>query len=301
MTDFFQLHSVPNEQRASEPVESLFQQFRSLYGVEYLVADEKFVIVNRSDGMERFEEVPRSLMLGQSLFEGLPELIGFETELQAVLTQQQPQFELKLLSRSHSNGQFLYFDLYAVYSSQGQNSAHLTLFLVDVTQQAQFERTLVQGANEATFLSQQLRSSKNYMEQLLYSIPNAIIATTYAGTIKLSNALADKLFGYAKDELINQSIATCIPSIKPMFLSFSEANPKLFSCQLLKNVEIIGYTRTQEPIQLLVSCSSIQSANSLFQGWVFTLQQHSPLPPAPVKKQTSDRYNQYVHKRPDTE
>jgi PAS domain-containing protein len=262
-----------------------FHQFRSLYGVEYLTVDETFTILEHSNGIERFADEARSLSVGRSIFAGLPELVGCEARLEAVLQQQEAPFELKLLTRDR-----LYFNFYGIRSS----AAHLTVFLVDVTEQVQLERDLVQGSNEAVLRSQQLQSSHAYTEQVLYSIPNAIIATTYAGTIRLVNAVAEKFLGYSQAELVGASIATYLPGLKPMFLGFSAHNPKFFSCQLLKDVHLVGYTKAQKQLPLLVSCASVQSENALFQGWVLTLQEQPQTAPS---KPDEPRYNQYIDQR----
>src|SRR4029077_10978428 len=56
-----------------------------------------------------------------------------------------------------------------------------------------------------------LRRSEQKFRGLLEAAPDAIIIVNHQGQIALVNAQAEKMFGYRRDELLNQSVEIVIP------------------------------------------------------------------------------------------
>jgi protein-histidine pros-kinase len=50
-----------------------------------------------------------------------------------------------------------------------------------------------------------------YLRDLLDSIPDASVLVDWTGTLALVNALAEKMFGYERQELLRKSIDMLIP------------------------------------------------------------------------------------------
>lgn len=64
---------------------------------------------------------------------------------------------------------------------------------------------------ERIAVEQQLRNNEKQFRDLLEVAPEAMIFTQLDGMIMIANAQASKLFGYARDELIGQSIEVVVP------------------------------------------------------------------------------------------
>jgi PAS domain S-box-containing protein len=64
---------------------------------------------------------------------------------------------------------------------------------------------------EEVGLSQELNRAEAYMRSLLESAPDAMVIVDSAGVIQLANAETQKLFGYAREDLIDQPVEMLIP------------------------------------------------------------------------------------------
>ena len=65
--------------------------------------------------------------------------------------------------------------------------------------------------SEVKLQTQELTESKQYLEHLFMSAPYGLIVSDEKGIINSINKQAEKIFGYTKDELINQPIEVLIP------------------------------------------------------------------------------------------
>lgn len=220
--------------------------------MEYLVVDESFSILDISEQVQQFTEHATQVNLGKDIRDSFPELIGFEDILTAVLQGKQEIFELKGIARICQSSQPLYIDIYALGDIDEHTwQPHLIILLEDVTEKMISEQHLAQTIREAVLRSIALDTCKNYLAQILGSMPVALIVTTGSGKIKTVNQAALNLFGYTENELIGKPILTLV------------ANDKLAlqSCDFksLKDIKIICKTKNTQEFQVTFSRSTIQT------------------------------------------
>jgi PAS domain S-box-containing protein len=230
----------------------LFGKLREFCRIEYVIVDLNLSIVEHSPHAQEFGNPPDAIQVSRNLCEGFPELVGCETILQNLSNQQDQRFELRAATRVSATSKLTYFDFYI--TQLDEMTHHIVVFLIDVTQQMQLEQSLVQGANEATYLSQNLAASRSYISNILFSMPCALVVVTQSNQIKNLNLYSESLFGYCECELLNKSATIILPDSKS-FLSEDAAIST--SDKFLKNVVTIGQTKTGERIALSVSISII--------------------------------------------
>jgi len=63
---------------------SLFKKFLATRSMEYLTLDRDLIVLETSEGAQRFAEQPQEFGAGQDVRLGFPELIGSENYLMAV-------------------------------------------------------------------------------------------------------------------------------------------------------------------------------------------------------------------------
>ncbi|HIK09391.1 MAG TPA: PAS domain S-box protein [Oscillatoriaceae cyanobacterium M33_DOE_052] len=177
--------------------------------MEYLVTDRNLTIVEISDGLERFADVPEDLAVGEDVRQAFPELYGMEDILEDVLAGNQDRFELKGIGRVGEGGAHLYFDLHAIAHHE-QNFDGWLLGIEEVTDKMALEQTLVQASNEMELLVLALNKAKDYIDKIITSMADALIVTTAEGKIKTINKAAQNLFGYEAAELIGMPIAVLV-------------------------------------------------------------------------------------------
>jgi len=192
----------------------LIKKLLSPRRMEYLMVNDKFVIQEMSYGVKRFAESASIVEIGQDIRLGFPELIGSEHILMQVLWGWNSSLELKGIARFTEPEPPLYIDLFIVADRESELvSASLVLFFEDVTDKMILEQALAQRSHEAALLLSSLTSTKNYLEQIIASMPDPLIVVTIAGKIKAINPAAEQLFGYLQSELIGRSLSIIIPSL----------------------------------------------------------------------------------------
>lgn len=153
-------------------------------GISYAITDRNFV-VTLADGAP--DCIDQSLALGRRIDVVLPELIGSEAELQAILDGELPRLQFPLINRSRGdretptflddlNAQLQFFppahDNGEVEISDGGDSYYLTItvlphqrygeitglivFVEDVTEEGLIQQRITQHRNELTLLRDQL-------------------------------------------------------------------------------------------------------------------------------------------------
>lgn len=147
---------------------ALFKNLLSLRGIEYLTVDAALNIVELSSSVQRYAD--SRFEVGQACWIGLPELVGIEADLIAVLKESQLKVCYPAIARAQPDGRLIYFDLYALkLDASTFMRGSLILFLEDVSDRLNLEQRLVQGSNELSLLNQR----NNHLLQNL--LPNSIV------------------------------------------------------------------------------------------------------------------------------
>jgi PAS domain S-box-containing protein len=237
----------------------LLRKLLELRSIDHIVIDATFTIRTLSASAQRFAAVPHSILRGNDIRLGFPELVGLETILAEVLSEQQDSFELQAIARSKESELtgVTYFNLY-IYKNPDEKlfEDKLILVLEDVTERIVLEQALMQGANESNLLLQTLTASKRYIDQILTSMADALVVTTPQGKIKSLNAAAEKLLGWQEADLLDQSIADILESVP---------SDECFGAETLCR------TQAGKSIPVSVSRTRLQATLDDFQGLVYTL------------------------------
>ncbi len=223
---------------------------------EYLVLDKNLIILEASSGSSGFADCPSEVRHKNDARLAFPELVGLEAILLELIADQRESFELKGITRSEIPDSPLYIDLYINgYFDTEAGESRLIIVFEDVTEKMVLQQTLVQRTNETALLLSSLTASRNYINQIITSMADAVLVTTASGIIKKANKFAQDLFGYSQEELDNNPISILIKDKK--FLrqinNLSSSKPD----QALKDVEVICQTKTGEEIPIAFSCSAI--------------------------------------------
>ncbi len=227
--------------------------------IEYLIINQDLTIQETSAGAQRFADAPTEVKRGNDIRNGFPELFGAEDCLNAVLQKQQDTFEIRGIARSLDLSSPIYIDLHVLENQEVEEFENKLVILVeDVTDRMVLEQSLVQGANEATLLLRRLTASKYYIDQVINSMPDALLVTTLSRKIKTINPAAKALFEYTEDELLGQPISTILSDTQ-------------FSNDFSKEIETICQTKSGKKIPIAVSCSTPQADIEDFQGFVYII------------------------------
>ena len=235
---------------------------------EYLTLDRNFRILETSLQAQRFADCPDQLIVGNDVRVPFPEFWGVEESLIEIIEGRQANFELKGIARSSTNNCPLYLDLYiSEYSNPKELDSRLIVLLEDATEQMLLQQTLAQRTNEMHLLISSLAASKNYIDQIITSMADALLVTTPSGIIKTVNQGTQNLFEYSQEELINQPISS--------FINNEYFTPKIYqkffneSKDFLRYLEVSCQTKTGKPIVIAFSCSVIQTEIPGLQNFVY--------------------------------
>ncbi|NJR37837.1 MAG: PAS domain S-box protein [Leptolyngbyaceae cyanobacterium CSU_1_4] len=252
----------------------ILKHLLELRHIEYFILAKNLTILEVSTGAGRFVESCAELSLAPEIQDLFPELTGSETALQAVLEGQQSSFEIKAITRSPHPGQVLYFDLFVIRASKKDAiEGQLVLFLEDVTKQLELEQSLVQNSNETNLLLSQISASQEYVNQIIFSMADALIVTQRSGKIKTVNPAAQALLECNDSELIGQSIFDVIERLG------------IESEDSLGSTETLCQTKSGHQIPVEVSCAVLQTQVSDFQGFVYTIRDMTEQKQAELAKQ----------------
>ncbi|WP_442943580.1 ATP-binding protein [Nostoc sp.] len=151
------------------------------------------------------------------------------------------------------------------------------------------EQSLFQGANEANLLLRNLKASKQYIDQIVTSMADALLVTTLSGEIKKINCAAQKLLQYNEIELIGQSITKVIKEVNNYPLIIRDIESIDTYSQdinfLVKEVESICYTKSGKTIPVAFSSSILKTEIEHFQGYVYILRDMTERKQAELAKQ----------------
>ncbi|MEH2022548.1 adenylate/guanylate cyclase domain-containing protein [Nostoc sp.] len=218
---------------------------------ERLELDDNFCIIDTSEQVQRFAEYPDEVLRGKDIRLSFPELIGLEDMLKALLQGEQKLFELQAIERYFEHKLHLYIDIYII-GEQQENK--LILLIEDVTDRLVLKQKLAQQTKKTNLLSSALISYKNYIEQVITSMADALLVTSNLGKIKKVNRVAQELFGFREEELINQPISLIIDDEQLLINAIYQHSYLKRSSQ---NIEVVCRTKTREKLLIAFSCSVI--------------------------------------------
>ncbi|MBG1245120.1 PAS domain-containing protein [Nostoc sp. NZL] len=207
---------------------------------ERLELDDHFCIIDTSEQVQRFAERPEEVIQGKDVRLSFPEFIGLENVLKAILKGEQELFELQAIGRGSENKVHLYIDIYII-SEQYENK--LIVIIEDVTDKLVLKQKLAQQANAKNLLSSALISYKNYMDQVITAMADALFITSNVGKIKKVNRAAQQLFGFTEEELINQPISLIIDDDEFLIQAIHKHS---FFQKNFQNLEVVCRTKTRE-------------------------------------------------------
>ncbi|MEH1883168.1 ATP-binding protein [Nostoc sp.] len=270
---------------------SLLTNILSVCKIEYLILDEDLKIVEISVGLNHFANIPDEVKQGEDVRIAFPELEGLEDIFDAIRYGEQDNFELKGIMRSQDAASPLYIDIRITKNIQENSSINPLIIIVeDSTERMVLEQSLFQGANEANLLLRNLKASKQYIDQIVTSMADALLVTTLSGKIKKLNLAAQVLLEYDEIELIGQPITKVIREVDSYKLEIGNIeNIETFlnpdQNPLLKEVETVCYTKSRKTISVAFSYSIVKTEIEHFQGYVYILRDMTERKQAELAKQ----------------
>jgi adenylate cyclase len=223
---------------------------------ERLELDENFCILDISEQVQRFADRPEEVIHLKDIRLSFPEFIGLEDILKSILKGEQEVFELEGIRRCYENRADVYMDIYIIgEQSETKSERRFIVLIEDVTEMMALKQKLAQRSNEANLLSSALTAYKNYMDQVITTMADALLVTNNLGKIKKVNFAAQKLFGFGEEELIGRSISLIIDDYQLVENAIRQHS--LFQ-QYFQNMEVVCRTKKKEKLLLAFSCSVIQ-------------------------------------------
>ncbi len=121
-------------------------------------------------------------------------------------------------------------------------------------------------AEEINHLATELGTAENKFRRMLESAPDAMTIVDKAGTIRLVNEQAEKVFGYARGELIGRPVEILIPerfgAVHPGHRSHYFADPKMRTMGI--DLELYGRRKTGEEFPVEISLSPLETDEGLW-------------------------------------
>ncbi|OUL24763.1 adenylate/guanylate cyclase [Nostoc sp. RF31YmG] len=236
-----------------QALERIFNKPSFLRKFERLELDQNLHILATSEQVQRFAARPEEVILGKDVRLSFPEFIGLEDILVSILKGEQELFEITGVRRGSEQISEIYIDIYIISKQLDSTSCNKLIILIEeVTERLALEQKLTQRYHEASLLSSTLIVYKNYMEQVINSMADALLVTSNSGTIKKINFATEKLFGYRESELIGQSISLIIDD-------YTLLQKHLSSQQSSSNIEVVCRTKKTEKLLIAFSCSAIHN------------------------------------------
>lgn len=224
---------------------------------ERLELDRDLHIVDISEQVHKFAEQPEEVIQGKDVRLSFPEFIGLEDVLTSILKGEQELFEILGIRRDSKQTSEIYIDIYIISDQLESKSENKLIVLIEeVSERLALEDKLAQRYHEASLLSTTLIAYKNYMEQVINSMADALLVTSNSGIIKKINCATEKLFGYSESELLGQSISLIMDDY-PLFQNVLQKNS--LSPQNSSNIEVVCRTKKREKFLIAFSCSVISN------------------------------------------
>ncbi len=270
---------------------SLFTNILSLRRIEYLIVNEYWEILELSPKVNLLAENSSEVKKGQDIRIAFPELIGIEVIASDIIVGKQDSFELKGVIRTHKSFNPIYIDICIANNiTNNQISNELLIVIEDVTERMVLEQSLVQGANEANLFLRTLTASKQYIDQIVTSMADALLVTTASGKIKTINRTGQILLEYDEDEICGKPISTVLKEVeswKEEIELRGSVQTNLFGpiTPLVKEVETVCQTQSGKLIPVAFSCSKVHTEIEHFQGYVYILRDITERKQAELAKQ----------------
>jgi PAS domain S-box-containing protein len=270
---------------------SLFTNIFALRRIEYLIVNEHWKIIELSPKVNLLAENSHEVQTGKDVRIGFPELIGIEVIGSDIKAGKQDNFELKGVIRTQKALNPIYIDICIANNIKNhQISNELLIVIEDITERMVLEQSLVQGANEANLLLRTLTASKQYIDQIVTSMADALLVTTRSGKIKTINRTAQILLEYDEAEICGESISIILREVdswKEEIEQRGNVQTPLFGpiTPLVKEVETVCQTKSGNIIPVAFSCSKVQTEIEHFQGYVYILRDMTARKQAELAKQ----------------
>ena len=269
----------------------LFKNILSLRHIEYLVINKNWKIIELSPKVNLLADNPDEIVKGKDVRIGFPEFIGIEAIVKDIREGKQENFELKGVIRTQKSVNPIYIDICIANNiKNNQISNELLIVVEDVTERMVLEQSLVQGANEANLLLRNLTASKQYIDQIVTSMADALLVTTPSGKIKTINRTAQILLEYDEAEICGKPISIVLQEVdnwKEEIEKRGNIHTPLFGpiTPLIKEVETSCLTKSGKKIPVAFSCSKVETEIEHFQGYVYILRDMTERKQAEVAKQ----------------
>ncbi|AKG24619.1 hypothetical protein IJ00_12965 [Calothrix sp. 336/3] len=236
---------------------SFLNNLLCLRSVEYLIFDTDFQIKTISPGMKEFVYHQGDIQVGKDVRHGFPELVGMEDIIMDICQKKLDKWELNAVARFREDNSTNYIQICLTRNIKNNNFFDEVILIVeDVTEKIQLEKSLVQGVNEAHLLLSTIAASKEYIDQIISSMADALVVTNLTGKIQTANAASQKLLEYTEAELIGQKFANIIPDFKIVY-----------------NQEVETYCLSKSGIKIPISlsCSFVKTDIKTFQGYIYII------------------------------
>lgn len=112
-----------------------------------------------------------------------------------------------------------------------------------------------------------VRAARNVQRQLVESAPDAVVGVEQGGRIVLVNEQAERLFGYARDELLGEPIEILVPGDvrqeHPAYISGYFANPRMRPIQASQELGLRGRHRLGHEFPCEISLSALDTGRGM--------------------------------------
>lgn len=224
--------------------------------LEYLICDADWMIHETSPGSHDLLGTVISPYAKVDIRHVLPELVGLEEVMTAVLNGTVPVYEIEGIQRASR-----YFDLYLIQDPRPRPIPSLVVMARDTTEKMLLKQELGQVAKEATLALHELSKAKSYIDQIMQVISDVLIVTDTTGRIKYVNAATEQLFQYPAADLINQPLTLLLADF-PRMTTQQEVRSEFPAWLLGRDVEAICMTRHGERLTLAFSCAPLVVSDS---------------------------------------
>ena len=135
------------------------QQILNQLGIQIILTDDTCHVIDVSERIH-LHLLEGGIRLGQSLVEIVPELIGSEDVLDAILRGERPSFNLPMVNRELADGRLIYLNLTALPHRGSDEQIDGIMYVVeDITGLAKIEQTVMQHRNELSLLHREVEAN----------------------------------------------------------------------------------------------------------------------------------------------